>query len=232
MHLDLGEGASNVRDLSSASPGVARGALVRADHLCYLRPAGWAMLRAHGVRTVVDLRNDDERDRDLPRPDDLVTVRVALDGFDEAWWAPWTSGPQFGTPLYYRAHVEAFPERLASALVAIAEAPPGGVAFHCMAGRDRTGMVAATLLRLLDTPVDAIVADYLQSLPNLAAKHARMGVPDPGVEIDAYLTSRGLTLAGVLADFVTWPELPARLAAGGFDAEHLAALKARVRPSG
>jgi Tyrosine phosphatase family len=31
-----------------------------------LTPAGWAALRGHGIRTIVDLRNDDERD---PAPD-------------------------------------------------------------------------------------------------------------------------------------------------------------------
>mmetsp|Transcript_15164 Transcript_15164/g.32917 ORF Transcript_15164/g.32917 Transcript_15164/m.32917 type:complete len:444 (-) Transcript_15164:1013-2344(-) len=34
------------------------------------------------------------------------------------------------------------------------------IAFYCTAGKDRTGMIAAIILALLDTPDDAIVEDY------------------------------------------------------------------------
>jgi protein-tyrosine phosphatase len=39
-----------------------------------------------------------------------------------------------GTPLYYRPFLDAKPERIAAALTAIARMP-GGVIFHCGAGR-------------------------------------------------------------------------------------------------
>ena len=55
-------------------------------------------------------------------------------------------GPQFGTPLYYAPFVERFPERIEQVLDAIEQAPPGGVLFHCVGGRDRTGMVAIAAL--------------------------------------------------------------------------------------
>lgn len=227
MQLHLGRDARNVRDLGGAHPSVRPGAFVRGDHVCYLREAGWDVLRAHGVRTVVDLRSESDKDRDRPFPDDLLRVAVDLDGPDDTWWAPWRSGPQFGSPLYYRPHVEAFPERLAAALRAIAEAPPGGVLFHCMAGRDRTGMVAAALLHLLEVPVEAIVADYLASEPNLAAVHAEHGHPDPALEIRACLAQRGETPESALRAFVAWPELREHLARGGLGSAHVAALRAR-----
>ena len=227
MDLEL-EDAFNVRDLSGAHPSIPRGAFVRGDHLCYLRPSGWAALAAWGVRTVVDLRSEDEKGRDRPRPDTIRTVSVDLDGPDEAWWEPWRADWRFGTPLYYRPHVEAFPERLAGALVAIAEAGPGGVAFHCMAGRDRTGMVAIALLRLLDVPVEDIVRDYLRSVPRVAAVHAAHGAPDPGERIAAWLAERGMDLGELAAGFATWPELPTHLARGGWTDAHLRALRARA----
>jgi protein-tyrosine phosphatase len=34
------------------------------------------------------------------------------------------------------------------------------IAFYCTAGKDRTGMLAAIILDLCDTPFDAIVQDY------------------------------------------------------------------------
>ena len=55
-------------------------------------------------------------------------------------------GPQFGTPLYYGPFVERFPARIEQVLDAIEQARPGGVLFHCVGGRDRTGLVAIAAL--------------------------------------------------------------------------------------
>ncbi|MCC2307058.1 tyrosine-protein phosphatase [Cellulomonas chengniuliangii] len=41
------------------------------------------------------------------------------------------------------------PERAGAALAAVADADEGGVLFHCVAGRDRTGLVAMLLLSLV-----------------------------------------------------------------------------------
>ena len=30
------------------------------------------------------------------------------------FWSAWAGGPQFGSPLYYRPHLERFPERTTS----------------------------------------------------------------------------------------------------------------------
>jgi protein-tyrosine phosphatase len=45
----------------------------------------------------------------------------------------------------------------------IAGAAPGAVLFHCTAGKDRTGMIAAFLLRLAGVADDVIVEDYAQT---------------------------------------------------------------------
>ena len=71
-----------------------RGALVRADALERLSADGWAALEAHGVRTVIDLRNDDEIGEDAaPRPPGLTTIRFPLDGMEdtEFWRSGWTA---------------------------------------------------------------------------------------------------------------------------------------------
>ncbi len=114
---------------------------MRADTLGGLSARGWAALVRHGVLTVVDLRNDDELGVDAaPRPAGLATVHVPLDGVeDREFWATWHSGPQFGTPLYYAAHLERIPERSVAALRAVALAGRGGVAVHCVGCRYRTG---------------------------------------------------------------------------------------------
>src|SRR6266536_3617748 len=53
----------NVRDMGGLSCGdavVARGRLVRSSVIGLLGPAGREAIRAHGIRTVIDLRGDDE----------------------------------------------------------------------------------------------------------------------------------------------------------------------------
>ena len=43
---------------------------------------------------------------------------------------------------------------VAEVMAAIAGAPEGGVLVHCAAGKDRTGLVAALLLGLVEVPVE------------------------------------------------------------------------------
>jgi protein-tyrosine phosphatase len=59
--------------------------------------------------------------------------------------------------------VDASRDRLAAALIAIAEAPPGGVVLHCHAGRDRTGVVVALALHLAGVSAESIATDYALS---------------------------------------------------------------------
>ncbi len=82
------DGCANVRDLGGLRTGdgraIRRGAIVRADALDRLSAAGWAALEAHGVRTVIDLRNDDELAADrAPRPAGVTTVHLPLDGVED-----------------------------------------------------------------------------------------------------------------------------------------------------
>lgn len=48
-------------------------------------------------------------------------------------------------------------------------AAPGPAVFHCAAGKDRTGVISALLLGLLDVPDEVIVADYAATQENLDA---------------------------------------------------------------
>ena len=136
------------------------GALVRARSLDDLGPDGWNELRVLGVRTLIDLRNDDER-ASAPSPPGITALHLPLDSIeDREFWDEWTASWRFGTPVYYAPHVARFPERSLAVLEAIADARPGGVLFHCMGGRDRTGMIAMLTLTLVGVPPEEIAADY------------------------------------------------------------------------
>jgi protein tyrosine/serine phosphatase len=172
IHID---GLANVRDLGgldredgTLSP---EGVFVRSERLDLVDPDGWRALTAYGVRTVIDLRRPHERTGQIPAS--IKHVHVDLDGDDETeFWAEYERDGRWGTPLYYLAHLQSLPHRLALVLNAIAAADDGAILFHCSAGWDRTGLVAAVLLRALDVTEDAALADYLDSFANANAMTA------------------------------------------------------------
>jgi hypothetical protein len=228
------EGCFNARDLGGIrtrdGARVRPGAIVRADALDELTADGWRAVEEHGVRTIIDLRNDDERNVDpAKRPETIATMSIPIDHIDDVeFWAPWRSGWQFGTPLFYAAHVARFPEATASVIGAIARAPSGGVVVHCAAGRDRTGLVTLLVLMLLDADEDDIVADYLASRESLHALSTKRDEPDPGVKIDQFLAGRGTSLERVVRDALREIDREAWRRAGGITNEVLAALRARL----
>jgi protein-tyrosine phosphatase len=212
------EGCTNVRDLgglrAAAGRRIRRGALVRADTAEHLTAAGWSALQAHGVRTIIDLRNDDELGPDAaPRPAGLITVHLPLDGMEDTeFWDDWTGGPQFGTPLYYGPFLERFPTRTAEVVSAIARAAPGGVLVHCMGGRDRTGLVSMLVLALAGVAPEDIAADYVLTADLL----------------DDFLATRGTSAREVVLSTLAALDVEAYMRAGGLDDDDLAALRRRL----
>ena len=67
-------------------------------------------------------------------------------------------------------------------LDAIKQAPPGGVLFHCVGGRDRTGLVAIAALTVAAVTPEVIADDYA-----LAAERAH--THDPALE--EFLAEKG-----------------------------------------
>jgi protein-tyrosine phosphatase len=227
-HLDW-DGCHNVRDLGGLRTRdgrvVRRGAVVRADAVDRLTGAGWAALLEHGVRTVIDLRNDAERSPDAaPRPASVTTLTLPLDGTEDAeFWAEWGSGPQIGTPLPYGPFLERFPERVTAVLGAVARAEPGGVVVHCRAGRDRAGLVAILLLALAGVAPDEIADDYELSTPRVALLLAALGEPDQENDIAEELARRGTTARATILELLETLEPEALVAPGD-----VAALRERM----
>ena len=234
-HLEW-PGCFNVRDLGGLPAAGGRrtawGAVVRADSLSRLSEEGWQALLDHGVRTVLDLRNEAERDADpdaAARPAEIETLHVPLDGAeDRAFWNPVERTPEFGTPLYYRAHLMRKPQLVAGAVAAVARARPGGVAFHCVGGRDRSGELAMVLLALVGVAPETIGADYELSAVRLAALFAALGQPDEGAELAAYLLERGTSATEIIETTLGSLDLQATLAAGGLTGEEVEALRTRL----
>jgi protein tyrosine/serine phosphatase len=242
LHWD---GCVNVRDLGglpTEDGSVTRhGAVVRSDNVRRLTDAGWQALAEHGVRTVVDLRWAEELAEDPPREVPIDVVHVSLFGnLDQGYYddlgerLSGLTDPADLTRESYLEFLERYRDNLVRAVTAVARAARGGVVVHCAAGKDRTGLVSALLLRLAGVGVDEIAADYGESEANLEALTVAWQTEARDDEERArrqtlYGTPRE-AMAGVLAELERrYGSVRAYLLAGGAAADDLDAAAARLR---
>jgi len=145
--------------------------LLRADDLVQLTAAGMRALADYGVRTVIDLRWPGEVAA-RPHPvgeGNAHGVRyhhISLLANDEMQWASLTGACT--KEMWKVAVLEHTRPQLKQVLDVIADAAAEPLLFHCVAGKDRTGLIAALLLALADVEPDAIAADYAASAAHLA----------------------------------------------------------------
>jgi protein tyrosine/serine phosphatase len=177
---------------------VARGRVVRASIIGTLTPAGRAAMRAHGVRTVIDLRGDDEVAEAPSQYREGVSYRRT----------PFLSARIMA--LHHAAHDGTLPEELrriavpggglAEAVGALAEAEPG-ILLHCVAGRDRTGIVIATVLSAIGVPEAEVIADYVASDDELVEEYERFKAanPDRAADVDDGIAKRAWVMGQTLA---------------------------------
>jgi protein-tyrosine phosphatase len=175
LHWDACYNARDLGGYATADGGYTRwGAFVRADNLSRLTPAGQSALIEYDVRTVIDLRRAGEltidlnpfaaESQDLRHPtylhlplglgadrDDILAVQTVSAGEDASMLA------------LFRVVLDHYWRGIAGVMHAIAVAPEGAVLFHCHAGKDRTGLIAALLLALVGVPNATIVEDYALS---------------------------------------------------------------------
>jgi protein-tyrosine phosphatase len=229
-HLDW-DGSSNARDLGGLPVGADRQtrwrAVIRADAVDRLTSAGWSALEAYGVRTIIDLRNEDERSRDrAPRPQSITTLHLPLDGHEDT--AHWDRLGKEAPLHFYREHLSGFPERSVRVVKAIAEADPGGVVIHCHVGRDRTGLVTMLLLRLVGVPAEVIAEDHALSAERLAPYYEHKGEVDQGAVLEQILKARGSSARGFIVASLAAVDVSEFLQAGGLTAETAAAVRHRL----
>ncbi len=164
-----------------------------------------------------------------PRPANLTTVRVPLDDLaDTEFWEDVWSDRLEGSPLYYRPFLDRKPERCAAALAAVARAEPGGVAVHCVGGRDRTGLITLLLLALVGAVPEEIAVDYELSSTRLGRLWAVRGEQDPAPGIAERLARRGTSARALLLDLLAWLDAHSYLRSAGLADEDLSALRARL----
>ena len=174
------QGGRNFRDLGGYRTADGRsvkwGLLYRSGQMHDLTAADYTYLQKRGIRTVCDFRDTGERTREPTlwpagqRPkvlSDDYTLDVSamkLPG-DPAGWtreqvvtAMTATYPQL-LDQFNGQYARMFAELLAG------DVP---LAFHCTAGKDRTGVAAALLLTALGVPRTTVVEDYLLSNQHMA----------------------------------------------------------------
>ncbi len=164
--------ATNLRELGgypTPHGPIRRGVLFRCGRMDELDDAGTAVYRELGLHTIVDLRRPDEvADAPTPRFGDERNVHLSVstgtNAFAEA--AARADDPETAAEVlakageYYRSLVTDRLPLWKPVFEAIFAADGAPVLFHCTAGKDRTGFVAAALLKFLDADDATVVEDY------------------------------------------------------------------------
>lgn len=168
------DGLANVRDLGGLRTRTGRavraGEVVRSDNLRSLTEMGHEHLdEIVSPRTVVDLRMVQEVAGDgyalrnasvavlnLPMTPQAGVTRDQID-----------SGMAASLSEDYRRQIEVNAESIIAALETIGDPSARPIVIHCTAGKDRTGIITALLLALLEVEHEAIVADYAATAANM-----------------------------------------------------------------
>lgn len=184
------QGAANFREAGGYYAGptsaVAAGRIFRSDALAWLTTSDTAVIRALGVRTILDLRNTEQV---AAYPD-----AAGLDAFTSHVYAPIIA-------LFpYTQMLTSYSLQWKTAFDALADPDRYPVLYHCQAGRDRTGVMSAMLLKLLGVDRQTIISDYMLSnliYPTIYPSYieAVLDTIDNAGGIDAYLESIGVTAA-------------------------------------
>jgi protein-tyrosine phosphatase len=200
----------NFRDLggyrSADGRTVAWGALYRADSLGKLQPGGpdWHRFLALGVRTVIDLRYpwEIEAKGRIPEAGRFTYANLSIEHrpYDQAEIDPALDPWRFLADRFAEVAEDGVAEiREAVELLA---AGPGPAVFHCTSGKDRTGLIAALVLTLLDVSEEQILADFALTELATARLTADWHAANPGrvMRWPSYGRAPETVLALALAD--------------------------------
>lgn len=169
------DGVFNFRDLGGlplVGGGVtAGGRLFRSDGLHRAPADHQRRLRDVPIAAVVDLRTTDEVEREGRVETDGVEWRHAPILQSLGDFVGGAAVDEDDDPLcrHYEHMVADNAEALTVALTAVADAVDHGpTVFHCTAGKDRTGVVAALILATAGVADDDVAADFARSRDGMA----------------------------------------------------------------
>jgi len=173
------EGAHNFRDVGGYRTQEGRrvrwGQVFRSDELSELSVADLDLLESLGLRSIIDLRSPREMKGKASRlPAGSIYRHIRLYKREPILeYLPLVLFRRHALPQAMAANylrlAETRAETFGAALRLLADPQNLPILYHCVAGKDRTGIVAALILSLLGVPEAAVVADY--TLSNLGFEH-------------------------------------------------------------
>jgi len=168
------DGPKNVRDLGGLSAADGRntrfGVIYRADRLTHASDADLERITKLGIRSVIDLRGEDEYRNAPDRLPAHAPPKIFWRGFLSHGSVEMMNainhdgvGPDIAFEIMTRNysripfdHVDEFRD-IMHHLISPEGAPH---LLHCTVGKDRTGIIVAMILRAVGVSVDDVVADF------------------------------------------------------------------------
>lgn len=235
------QGAYNLRDIGGYK--TAGGAStrwrshLRADSLHGLTQDDMELLAEQGLRLVIDLRGDQEI-AEQPNPfasySGIRYVNVPIFAALAPTAMMQRKANSFRMAEHYRDAIDQCGPAISRVIGLIAEEEEGSVLFHCTAGKDRTGVIAALLLLVAGVDRETIIEDY--SLTGILAPdlidYLRGRAQARGMEgetLEELLASQPQTMATLLDHIETrYSGVEPYLASIGIGGVHLARLRQRL----
>ena len=176
------EGADNTRDLGGLAVtdgGYTRfGRLLRAGTLQDLTADDVTNLtEILGITTVVDLRLRDEAAREGSALWNIPAVRyfsLPLSSAGNIRSDTVADAAEMDIVGHYVALLEGSATSIVTAMRVFASEPDLPAIFHCAAGKDRTGVLAAVVLDAVGVTTEAIIADYALTAQRMRQISARL----------------------------------------------------------
>jgi protein-tyrosine phosphatase len=161
-------GAYNFRDLGgypTADGGVTRwGKLYRSDTLHEVSESDLVALRDLELRSIIDLRTSIELESTGRGPLQHEPISyLHLSVYQEGTGTEMVDLPplaELDLAFVYRRWLESTPRAFVEALTFLGDPANYPAVFHCAAGKDRTGVLAALVLDILGVERGVIVDDY------------------------------------------------------------------------
>jgi protein-tyrosine phosphatase len=227
-------GYVNFRDVGGHVTPVGRvrtGLVYRSDSLAHVEPEDVVhLVEERGVKMVVDLRREHEVEATPLEAIEEAGVRVVHISLIDPAVPPLQTTDLVDSTLAdrYVSILNTSGDQFVSVLRLISEPANRPIVFQCAAGKDRTGLVAAILLGLLDVDDATITRDYAATAAVtdilLARLHARMpGREPPGPRI---MSAEAGTMQAAL-DWMraTHGSIEGYVSAHGFSEQELASLR-------
>ncbi|UOQ48724.1 tyrosine-protein phosphatase [Gracilibacillus caseinilyticus] len=163
--------------------------LLRSSDMSKLTEEDIMFLKEYGVKTVIDLRGEDE----IQEKPNVLAKEAFCHYYNFPFITEQVSNIIYSSEKRFMGdfYIELLEENkvLQDIFHLIAHAEEGTIIFHCAGGKDRTGILAMMLLSLAGVEKKDIISNYEVSYTNLKTMHTEEDLPE-GIPVD-YMYSKG-----------------------------------------